>query len=76
MQNVNGMYNEANNLTTEKYENRLNDNNTDSITIIYLRVHFQIWIWETIDLGYVSKIYLLVYEWLLWYHIKAVLSNY
>lgn len=76
MQNVNGMYNEANILTTEKYENRLNDNNTDSITIIYLRVHFQIWIWETIDLGYVSKIYLLVYEWLLWYHIKAVLSNY
>lgn len=29
MQNVNGMYNEANNLTTEKYDNRLNDNNTE-----------------------------------------------
>lgn len=29
MQNVNSMYNEANNLTTEKYESRLNDNNTE-----------------------------------------------
>lgn len=29
MQNVNGMYNEANNLTTEKYESRLNANNTE-----------------------------------------------
>lgn len=29
MQNVNGMYNEANNFTTEKYESRLNDNNTE-----------------------------------------------
>lgn len=29
MQNVNGMYNEANNLTTEKYGSRLNDNNTE-----------------------------------------------
>lgn len=29
MQNVNGMYNEANNLTTEKYDSRLNDNKTE-----------------------------------------------
>lgn len=29
MQNVDGMYNEANNLTIEKYESRLNDNDTE-----------------------------------------------